>query len=53
MYLREMLADSQGNLPFYQKVLASMLAGAGGAIVGTPADVTLVKCLLFFPPTKL
>jgi uncharacterized membrane protein YjjP (DUF1212 family) len=43
MYLRELLADSKGNLPFYQKVLASMLAGAGGAVVGTPADVTLVR----------
>jgi len=43
MYLRDLLSDSNGNLPFYKKVVASMLAGAGGAIVGTPADVTLVR----------
>lgn len=43
MYFRELLADPNGFLPLYQKIAASCLAGACGAIVGTPADVTLVR----------
>ncbi len=29
-------------MPFLQKVMISMLAGAGGAVIGSPADVVLV-----------
>ena len=29
-------------MPLTQKILLSMLAGAGGAMVGSPADVVLV-----------
>ncbi|EFA82220.1 Coatamer protein [Heterostelium album PN500] len=29
--------------PFHMKVMVAMLAGAGGAIVGTPADVIMVR----------
>jgi len=34
---------SLGPLPWYKKLPASMLAGAGGSMVGSPADVVLVR----------
>jgi solute carrier family 25 oxoglutarate transporter 11 len=30
-------------MPLYQKFAASMIAGAGGSLVGSPADVVLVR----------
>ncbi|GAM22403.1 hypothetical protein SAMD00019534_055780 [Acytostelium subglobosum LB1] len=41
-----LVTDSVGTadpFPFHKKVLVGMLAGAGGAIVGTPADVIMVR----------
>lgn len=35
--------EKNGPMPLYQKFLASMLAGSGGAIFGSPADVVLVR----------
>eukprot|EP01088_Endostelium_zonatum_P019530 TRINITY_DN6781_c0_g1_i1.p1 TRINITY_DN6781_c0_g1~~TRINITY_DN6781_c0_g1_i1.p1 ORF type:complete len:296 (-),score=47.71 TRINITY_DN6781_c0_g1_i1:66-953(-) len=41
--LRTRFQQKDGSLPLWQKIVVSMAAGAGGAIVGTPADVTLVR----------
>lgn len=44
-YLKDKLTDRyQGSKPpFYGMFLCSMLGGMGGAIIGTPADVVLVR----------
>jgi len=34
---------SSGPMPWYSKLMVSMIAGSGGAIVGSPADVVLVR----------
>jgi len=41
--IKDHLADENGNLPTLQKILAGMLAGAGGSLVGNPADVIMVR----------
>ncbi|EGG19408.1 mitochondrial substrate carrier family protein [Cavenderia fasciculata] len=42
---KNLLLSSEKNksIPFHKKVMVGMLAGAGGAIVGTPADVIMVR----------
>jgi len=40
--IKEVL-EKTGPMPWYSKLAASMLAGSGGAIVGSPADVVLVR----------
>jgi len=38
------LMHTEGQVtPWYQKIASGMLAGAGGALVGSPADVVLVR----------
>ena len=37
------LADEQGQMPFYQKVLLGAFAGTCGGVVGTPADMINVR----------
>jgi hypothetical protein len=41
--LKDIFETNSGPMPWYQKLPASMLAGAGGALVGSPADVVLVR----------
>ncbi|EGC28822.1 hypothetical protein DICPUDRAFT_43741 [Dictyostelium purpureum] len=41
--LKDMFIKDNKPLPFFQKVLVGMLSGAGGAIVGTPADLIMVR----------
>lgn len=41
--LKELLSKDGEPLPFYQKALAGMTAGATGAIVGNPAEVALIR----------
>jgi len=43
MQFRQRLQSPDGSFPLWKKTAASMLAGAGGAIVGTPSDVALVR----------
>jgi hypothetical protein len=40
--VRSQETKSNNLVSFAKKVIASMLAGAGGAMVGSPADVVLV-----------
>jgi hypothetical protein len=42
--LKDIFSPKDGKpMPLTQKILLSMLAGAGGAMVGSPADVVLVR----------
>jgi solute carrier family 25 (mitochondrial oxoglutarate transporter), member 11 len=41
--MKDVLSKDGEPLPFMQKALAGMAAGASGAIVGTPAEVALVR----------
>jgi len=43
LQIKEALNEEGKTMPLYQKILASMLSGAGGALVGSPADVVLVR----------
>jgi solute carrier family 25 oxoglutarate transporter 11 len=40
-----LVAHNNGNpgIPFYQKLLAGMLAGGFGAVIGTPAELALIR----------
>jgi len=42
-YIKSKMTTTQSSFPFYKKLICSMLAGAGGAFVGTPADVVMVR----------
>jgi hypothetical protein len=42
-YFRENITKGQSAFPFHQKLICSMAAGAGGALVGSPADVVMVR----------
>lgn len=42
-YMQNNLKEGQKNLSFAQKCYASLLAGAGGAFVGNPADLALIR----------
>lgn len=41
--LSERFATSSGALPFYKKALIGMTAGGFGAVIGTPAEVALIR----------
>ncbi|KAM9967675.1 hypothetical protein ACTFIW_001760 [Dictyostelium discoideum] len=41
--IKDIVAKDDKPLPFTQKIMVGMLSGAGGAIVGTPADLTMVR----------
>lgn len=44
MTLQDMLRDEQGNPPgFFKLLLSAMAAGGIGAVVGTPAEVALIR----------
>ncbi len=43
VYLSQLTCECIGNLPPLQKIVAGMLAGAGGSLVGNPADVIMVR----------
>lgn len=41
--IKDILSPDGSNLPFYQKAIAGMTAGAVGAVVGNPAEVALIR----------
>ncbi|KAF2074773.1 hypothetical protein CYY_003919 [Polysphondylium violaceum] len=41
--IKDILNKDNKAFPFHKKVLVGMISGAGGAIVGTPADVIMVR----------
>ncbi|KYQ94112.1 mitochondrial substrate carrier family protein [Tieghemostelium lacteum] len=41
--IKDILVKDNKSFPFYKKVLVGMISGAGGAIIGTPADVIMVR----------
>eukprot|EP01089_Gocevia_fonbrunei_P005000 TRINITY_DN1511_c0_g1_i3.p1 TRINITY_DN1511_c0_g1~~TRINITY_DN1511_c0_g1_i3.p1 ORF type:complete len:205 (-),score=23.86 TRINITY_DN1511_c0_g1_i3:24-638(-) len=43
MQIRQAFQSEDGSFPLWKSTLASMISGAGGAVVGTPADVTMVR----------
>lgn len=45
-YLKHQWRDESqegSRLPLYKKVIAALLAGASGAVVGNPADLAMVR----------
>ena len=41
--MKDMLSENGQPLPFHKKALAGMIAGGVGAVVGTPAEVALIR----------
>eukprot|EP01132_Coremiostelium_polycephalum_P009881 gene9881-12122_t len=41
--IKDLLTKENKSFPFHKKILVGMISGAGGAIVGTPADVIMVR----------
>jgi len=43
LILKERATGEDGSFPLWKKIVVGMLAGAGGALAGNPADVVMVR----------